>query len=141
MATDATHTEIAAGLRQLADLIEATPEIRVAYKDFSVWSMWEHEEMAALARAALHGGAKVEKVISDTMYNLAVKFGPITASALAMRHQMCERVAVGSREVTEMVPDPTVEVPDVPLVEQTRTEPIYEWQCTPLLAADAEVSA
>jgi hypothetical protein len=141
MRTEPTHTEIATGLRQLADLIEATPDIRVSYKTFSLWCVSDRETLAALARAALRHGAKVEKDIDDQWHNLVVKFGPIEAKALAFRSEVCERVLVGTREVTEMVPDPTVAVPDVPLVEQTRTEEIYEWECVPLLAADAEVSA
>ena len=130
-----TNAEVAAGLRQLADLIDATPGIRVAYTDLHVWSVDDREVMADLARAALGAGAMIEKNITDTMYNLDVKFGPITAGALAMRDRVCERVVVGTREVTEMVPDPAVE--PVPLVERTRTEEIVEWVCSPLLATAA----
>lgn len=137
MSNPSRSAEIAAGLRQLADLIEANPQIRVAYTNYHFWSLDSREEMAELARAALRHGAKVEKQVTDEMYNLDVKFGPITASALAMRDEMCERVVVGTREVTEMVPDPSLPAP--PMVEQTRTEEVYEWKCVPLMA-DAEAT-
>jgi hypothetical protein len=134
-----TNAEMAAGFRQLADLIEATPDIPVSYPALNVWCFWGAgavKDMAALTRAALRLGAKVDKNITDSQYNLSIRLGPITATSLASRNEVCERVVVGTRKITETVPDPAAA--PVPMVERTRTEDVVEWRCVPLLAGGGE---
>lgn len=127
----------AEGLRALADMIEHSPHIRVAYLDsFNVWCPDDAETMAEIARIGLRHGAKIEKEISGEMYNLAVAFGPVKALALAFRHQVCERVVVGTETVTKTVPDPE-KLAEVPLVDVTEDVETVEWQCRPLLASDS----
>ncbi|WP_031467128.1 hypothetical protein [Sciscionella sediminilitoris] len=122
-------------LRALADMVEAHPEIRVAYLDrtygLDIWCPRSAKELAAIARAALEHGAKVEKDIHGERFNLAVSWHDMRFKALGDRSDVCERVKVGEETVTEMVPDPSVQVP---MVEQTRTVDRYEWRCAPLLA-------
>lgn len=133
----------AAGLRQLADMIEAHPEIdayylrsKAVHNALTVWLPDDAEDLAAIARAALAHGAKVDKDIGDQLYTVVVSFGPIRARAMAMRDQVCERVVVGTEEVTETVKDPDA-LAKVPEIEVTEEREIIEWRCTPLLEATA----
>ncbi|MGW1682472.1 hypothetical protein [Saccharopolyspora sp. NPDC002376] len=136
---DTLAQQQAAGLRALADMIEANPEIPATYLDeffgINVWNPKSAEEMAAIARAALKHGAKVEKDIGETLYNLTISWGPFKAKALGNRGAVCERVVTGTETVTRKVPDPSVVVPMVEVTEEVET---FEWRCAPLLAADAE---
>ncbi len=50
---------------------------------------------------------------------------------VANREEVCERVVVGARQVTETIPDPSV---TVPTVEITKTVEDVEWRCTSILA-------
>jgi hypothetical protein len=128
--------EYAAALRALADIVEATPEVH-RYNDFFVWYGESREDLAALARAALAAGATVAKDVEADSYNLELRLGPLKLMALANRSAVCERVVLGTDEVTEMVPDPEYvapELPAAPLVQVTRTVDRVEWRCTPLLA-------
>lgn len=133
-------SERAAGLRALADLVEATPEVNANYLDGSssltVWYAHKPDVLPALARAGLTYGAKVDKKINDTeIFELHLSFGPIRAVALAQRTDVCERVIVGTETVTETVKDPEL-LAKVPEIEQTVEREIVEWRCEPLLAAD-----
>lgn len=136
------HTELAtnqaAGLRRLAELIEAHPELSANFRytlntaGISVHLTSEDKaaQLGTIARIALRHGATVTKDITDTWHNLVLDFDGIRAQVLAYRDQVCQRVVVGTREVVEEVPDP-----DAPTIQRTRTEDIVEWQCSPILAA------
>ncbi len=137
----------AAGLRQLADMIEQNPELATNFDytlNYSGISLHLRSndratEMANIARIARRYGAKTTKDIGDDMYNLVCDFGGVKAKVLAYRNEVCERVVTGTHEVTEEVPDP-VAVAALPKVKQTRVEEIVEWKCRPLLAADTETA-
>ncbi|MGW1680516.1 hypothetical protein [Saccharopolyspora sp. NPDC002376] len=137
--TETLAQQQAAGLRALADMIEAHPEIRATYlggiHGIHVWHPQSAEEMAAIARAALKHGAKVEKDIGVSLYNLSISWGPFKAMALGNRGAVCERVVTGTETVTRKVPDPSAVVPMIEVTEEVET---FEWRCAPLLAADAE---
>lgn len=132
--------EQAAGLRALADLIEANPDLSAcAHVDhLYVFHPRSAEEQAQIARAGLRHGALVVKDVWEKQHNIVLRWGLVGAAALAKRETVCERVQVGEETVTTTVPDPTVEVP---LVEVTETVPTYEWRCAPLLAAEGGVSS
>lgn len=129
------HIRQAEGLRALAAMIEAHPEIPASYLEshFCVWSPTSADELAAIARAAMRHGAKVEKDIGDRHYNLKITWGGICAKALASRGEVCERVVTGMETVTKTVPDPAA-LAAVPTVEVTEEVEISEWVCKPLLA-------
>lgn len=133
----------AAGLRRLADLIEANPELAGTssyLRSLNIWWAPNAEHLAALARAGLEHGATVEKVVRDSLYSLALRWGPVTAHALADRGNVCERVVVGVDEITRQVPDPDA-LAAVPLVEKVETVEKVEWRCPPLLAETATAGA
>jgi hypothetical protein len=136
--TEPTHAEIAAGFRLLADLIEATPNVAVAYPRVNVWcAAWDHdaarEQWREIARAAARMGLPVRKEYSDTVATLEVPLAGITARALANREYVCDRVKVGTELVEELVPDPDaplVTIPDPRVVKTVEVErDVFEWQC------------
>lgn len=131
--------DTAAGLRALADWIQANPEVVANFSRRLRISAYPRSsdvaaEFAQLGRLARKHGATVKKDVSEQMYNLALNFGAVTVQVLAYRQEVCERVVVGTREVTEEVPDPEA-LAAVPTTTVTRTEDVVEWQCKPLLAA------
>lgn len=133
--------EQAAGLRALADMIEANPEI-APYFDYTLTSAGINAHlpsesdkaaiMAQLSRIARRHKGTVTKNIDEKWHNLVIDFGGVTAKVLAYREEVCERVVTGVETVTKQVPDP-----NAPLVEVTEQVEQVEWVCRPLLAAEA----
>lgn len=138
---DSLATQQAAGLRKLADMIEDNPEV-AKFADLDrlyAFHVTNAADQATIARAALKHGAKVDKHISEQLHNVLLSWGAVSAYVLASRGDVCERVVVATREVTEEVPDPEA-LAAVPTVTVTRTEPVTEWRCKPILAADTETA-
>lgn len=127
---------MAEGLRGLAGMVEQNPDLAhlAKFSDLYAFFPQSAEEQAALARAALKAGAKVEKDITSTQHNLVLRWGPVGAFALAARGQVCERVVTGTRKVTRAVKDP-VALAAVPEIEVEETVEDVEWVCRPVLAA------
>lgn len=132
-----------AALRELADLAEAHAVVADVLADTILQGgIWGHasrgdgeppEVAAAVATVGLRAGWKVDKEISEKLYNLhMVSPGGCVVKLLAWRTEMCEQVVVGTREVTEEVPDPIL-LAAVPTVTVTRTEQVTRWQCKPVL--------
>lgn len=138
------HVQQAEGLRALADMIEANPDLPPASLGYLfVFHPHNPQEHAHLARAALRHGAKVDKDISGEMCNLVLRWGPVGAGALAYRQEVCERVQVGTETVTREVRDEdavAAALADIPVAEVTEEVPVYEWECRPLLAAGSDDS-
>ncbi|WP_028924226.1 hypothetical protein [Pseudonocardia acaciae] len=127
-----TNAEVADAFRRLADLVDDV-ELPAVCLYFCLWCPDTRAELAALARAALRRGARVDKEpAGEQVFRLVLRIGPLSVGALAARDAVCERVVVATREVTELVPDP--EAPAPPMVERTRTEELVEWVCPPILA-------
>lgn len=123
-------TGLADGLRQLADMIEANPDIQPVYlTDMHVWCPRNVDEIRAIIRAAKASGATVEKTYSDSQANVGIRFGALRAMALVSREQVCERVVVGQETV--QVPDPAFIPPTTPLIE--KTVDVTEWRCRPIM--------
>lgn len=107
------------------------------------------DDMARFVRAMLDRGAKITKDYgqgSEPWVTMAVTatFPEGTAYAdvgevvaIASRHEVCERVVIGEREVTESVPDPEA-MRGVPLVEVTRKVEDVEWVCHPIMGDAGE---
>lgn len=128
---------VADKLRNLADWLDAHPNVRVSHVQASSYdgevvaqdySPETAEDLAALARSV---GGKWEKVAPEgsTTFQLRQEVMPgYVISLVAWRSQVCTKVVTGTREVE--VPDPAA-----PLV--TVEEEIVEWRCEPLLAGGA----
>lgn len=135
--------EQAAGLRALADLIEANPDLakHAAYlRTLNIWHSDDAKIVEAIARAGLRHGAKVQKEYSDTIFQLRLSWGPVTAELLSYRDEVCERVVVGTETVTKTVKDPDA-LAAVPEIEVTEEVEKVEWICRPLLATEGGVSS
>lgn len=131
-----------AGLRQLADILDAHPEVPLPYQgsdpEYSRMSFHflsaenPRAEMAATRRAL---GVPMEKdgdrgEYFDLHGNLAGLYFTLTA----FRKDVCERVVVATREVEVEEADPEA-VAALPKVKRTVTIEDVEWRCSPILAA------
>jgi hypothetical protein len=146
MSATAAETQVA-GLRALADLIEANPEIAEHTRfTFDRLDAFAHGDdaaavLAAMARAGKAAGHRVTKDFDDSFGGVEIHLseevspfagGDVVLAFHAPREQVCERIVTGTREVTETVRDP-----DAPKITRTRVEDVVEWRCAPLLADEA----
>lgn len=135
----ATADAQAAGLRALADLIEANPALAATdsyIAGLSIWHTRDVATLAALARAGKAHGAEVRKAYGqqdDDQFALTLAWGAVRARALSYRSTVCERVVTGTEEVTREAPDPAA-LAAVPKVQVTETVETFEWRCTPIMA-------
>lgn len=124
------------GLRQLADWLEANPEIDLpwtgTYDSFSLGVWVSKEELATIARA-LPGKVEKDFTTLDTVVYVRAAFAGLKVEAYAGRNAVCERIVTG----TETVTVPAVEAKP----ERTEEREVIEWHCMPLLADDEQVSA
>ncbi len=134
MTTD--RAEYTAGLRALADLLDANPHLTLTsgshqYDPLLVmpYGPDQREECAAWVRAIPGTVTKTEG--APGYLRLSGQLRGLHIRVLADRDQVCTRVVTGSEEVTRLVPDPAVEVPMVEVAETVET---VIWECEPLLA-------
>lgn len=141
-AIDLKHAgDLIEGLRALADLFEANPELAEDFRYGDAFSKIHnpvsHSEdprasMAAWARAGKAAGVPVAKEYDGQWGSVTVTLtGAVKIFTYAKREQVCTRVVTGTETVTVKVPDPSVEIP---MVEVEHTREIVEWKCEPLLA-------
>lgn len=131
----ADRAEYTAGLRALADLLEANPHLRLPYYGSTVplpvivvSGDDQPRECADWARA-LPG--LVTKDASDDYFSLLGSLRGLRMSVTAYRDRVCTRTVTGTEDVTRRVPDPAVQVP---MVEITETVETVVWECEPILA-------
>lgn len=136
--------DIVEGLRALADLFEANPELAEDFRFSHAFSKIHNPvgndedpraSMAAWARAGKASGHPVTKDYDGKWGSVSVALSDaVKVWTYAEREQVCTRIVTGTETVTVTVPDPDVTVPTVE-IEQTRE--IVEWRCEPLLAEPA----
>lgn len=131
------HTAYAAGLRELADWIEAHPDIALPAKEIRVYSLNERDEAAAVLRAL----KPCRKEYSDNMFDIKRDFGAVTLDFVFYRDRVCKARVVGQKEIPEVrEPAKTIEIPEK--IIPAHTEDIIEWDCgEPLLEVPAEAEA
>ncbi len=132
---------LAAQIRRLADFVEDNPELvhhlSYTFNRMLVPGVRTRENVATFARAGVAARAKVSKHQGDNWAGVDIRFGPdLSLHVYVDREEICERVVTGTREVTEMVPDPE-HVAAAPLVEKTTVVEDVEWVCHPILADEA----
>jgi hypothetical protein len=134
--------EQAAGLRALADMIEANPRLeevfRYAFNQIDVFvgkASDPKTEMADLIRVGMSHGAKVDKRGSDVWMTAILRFGPVELHVNGHREEVCERIVTGVETVTKTVKDPEA-LAAVPEIEVTEEVEKVEWRCSPLMAAE-----
>lgn len=131
----------AAGLRHLADVIEAHPECPLP--SGSGLSFFLHGDDSATTAAALRrafGGGRWTKRPSHDETDLILQgmCAGLPINLWLNRNQVCERRVVGQREITETVP---VGEDTRPVETVTRTEDVVDWICSPILDATDETPA
>lgn len=135
-ATSAQAEQIAHGLRQVADFVEANPHLDQRFTFQRILVVADtRDEVAAYARAGLAAGAKVTKHQGDKWAGVDLHFGIVNLHVYADREEVCERIVVGTREVTEEVPDPEA-LAAVPKITKTTIVEDVEWRCGSLLAPE-----
>jgi hypothetical protein len=138
---DSLAAQQAAGLRALADMIERNPNLasHTKYTFVQIDTFADTQsEIRDFVRAGLAHGAEVTKdAKGDVWFTAKLAWGPVVLHVNARREQVCERVVLGTREVTEEVPDPEA-LAAVPKVTVTKTVEDVDWVCRPLLAADEQ---
>lgn len=142
------RTDYINGLRELADLLEQHDDLPLPSTGTSKynaidWHLFggdiaddleKQKDLARVIVRALPGQA--EKWETGELFRFHGRVGGLVWQVLVERDAVCERV-VTTREVTEMVPDPSV---SVPLIEITKTVEDVEWECGSLLADPAVMS-
>ncbi len=135
------RTEYTAGLRMLADLLDANPNLRLPgdgnsdYQPITVFVTNGEDQRANLAawvRALPGKKTKKEEGTGGAYLGLRALLRGLHFRVLADRDEVCERIVIGTREVTEDRPDPAL-LAEIPLITTTRTEEIVEWRCSSIL--------
>lgn len=133
--TDTTRSEFTRGLRVLADILDDNPGLPLPYDGHKSDLNWivssdpEHQRTTAALFARLVPGTIVKSPRGEAL-DLTGSIGGLKVCFIASRDAVCERVVVGTREVTvEAAPA----VPATP--EHTETIEDVEWVCGSLLAA------
>lgn len=130
------RAEYIAGLRALADLLERNPDLELPHTGMGgslcvVLHETQREQLAAWARAM--PGAKTKSASRDgSAFYLDGQVGRVKMTIIADRGEVCERIVIGTREVTEETPDPEA-VDALPKTTVTRVEEVVEWRCHSIL--------
>lgn len=128
-----------ASLRLIADWLAEHPEVKIPYHHMGdEVHIYIHRdaraEMATIARAM----GRAEKGVDGDRFELRRQFGTLTLIASARREDVCERVVIGTSEVTVEVPDPEA-LAALPKVQVTRVVEEVTWVCPPSLLAGTAV--
>ena len=120
------RTAMAQALRDIADHLEATPELEVPSVTMTIWCWGSLGPDHFATQAKALGGQRTKIADDEYYFDVERKFGPIGFRVRGMRDKVCERVKVGSETtvVQERAGEDTR-----PVVERTVTVDQYEWQC------------
>jgi hypothetical protein len=126
-----------AGLRELADWLDAHPEWTPLSGEY-LYS-WQHNaDLSTMARAARDMGTAEKEINENTgTFKLVKRFGPHAFTILADRAAVCERVVVGTHVETKLERVPVGEV----VYEEREVEHLVEdvrWICPPSLLAGTD---
>lgn len=118
-----TATEYAAGLRELADWVEAHPDIAPTEQEaIHVYHRHTREEAIAVLSAL----KPCKKEYKDTIFQLRRDFGPIILTYVFMRDSVCRKKVIGTKHVEEQYIPPTT-YPGTLI--KAHDEDIVEWDC------------
>ncbi|MEU4234145.1 hypothetical protein AB0F17_58565 [Nonomuraea sp. NPDC026600] len=133
-----SRAEYAKGLRALADILDAHPELPLPYDGTDTALDWIQVGDDARRHAAVFARVMpgtVAKSVSDAagQFYLTFKLHGLSLRVISTRAQMCERVVTGTREVVIEEPDPEA-LAALPKIKRTEVVEDVEWQCRPVLA-------
>ena len=132
-----------AGLRRIADALEADPLLPLPYDGTSSeFPVFTHSQDELVRWVRVLDGKRDKEVTDSPGYGFELRgvVGALRVLVYAPRDLVCTRRVVGTREVIEEVPDPDA-LAAVPTTTVTRTEEVIEWDCGPILAPREQVSA
>lgn len=150
---DYDRDEVIAGMRVLADLLERNPDMPLPHNgsigELHVHVMQSEPEqvkgsMRQIGRILRHATKRpVQKDTNDLFSQLQARLGGeqgLRVSVLARREQVCTRRVTGKRTVTRVQKDPAA-VDALPDTTVEDVEDVVEWDCSPLLDDEEEVSS
>jgi hypothetical protein len=110
--------EAAAGLRELADFVEANPEFAKAFPAQINVSSIDRNEFVRLARKL----GRAKKVDDGSFIVFRRSFGPVQVDVFALKAVTCNRVLIEEKVIPA---EPETVVPAKP----ERVERVYGWKC------------
>lgn len=122
------------GLRKLADLYEAHPEVPLPHNIGMYGDAIYCHSPAGFAAAVRMFGAG-SKSDGDSTLDFTPGF-PLPFKVYGFKSDICERVQIGE-EVVPAQPEQVVPEHVIPAVAE-HTKPIYKWNCKPFLGGGAE---
>ena len=124
--------KVVAGLREIADTLEANPDLRAPYIGSCVMRVTTVAEMREAARC--YGGT-FEKSTDDSSYNLKRHIAPNLSILIYAQHEdVCERIVLGKRTVGEVILPARAET-----IVPAHEEEIVKWHCPDVLSAGGRV--
>ncbi len=127
----AQKDQVIAGLRKIADVLEANPDLRPPYVGSCVMRVNTVSEMREAAKC--YGGTFTKRS-DDSSYNLTRIIAPNLNILIYADHQdVCTRIVLGTRKVPA-VTLPAREETTVPEHE----EEIVQWHCPELVMTGGE---
>ena len=130
------HIRYAAGLRELADWIEAHPTITLPSSIISCYTVNEREEASEILAAL----KPCKKYYNNEFFNINRDFGPITLNFIFYRNRVCVAKVVGKKIVPEVrEPAKVIEIPE--RITPEHEVDIIEWDCSEPLLGTTEAEA
>ena len=124
-----THAEYVAGLRAVADFIEAYPELGTPVEQqLNIFPRWPEKDVKENAAQAVHAFGKIKK---DSYNDDIILCGYVSGFQIRLwvpRDQICERIEL-ERKIVPAEPEKTFVIPARPEIEQV----VYGWKCAPIL--------
>jgi hypothetical protein len=138
------------GLRAVADFLEANENIPIPTEvDLPRWEKkpalkfyaWYEQgdrgdEQRAYLQKFSRGFGKVDKQFTEQFFHLKGEEDGFTIDAVADRDKVCKLVATGTRHV-DARPERVLPETVIP-AEEEHDEPVYTWECGPLLDGTEE---
>ena len=126
-----TRTNYTAGLRALADLLDANPDLPLPYTGRGSALNWIEYDKASAARFAHLIPGTVTKTARGDSIDLEGQIAGLKVCFIASREAVCERIITGTHEITTPA-RPALNLPAEP--EHTETVEDVQWVCSSLLA-------
>ena len=129
------RTDYIAGLRALADLLDENTLLPKPTTSMPLYVYVDTKDEILTYLAAMTGPVEKEYEDRDD-YGFSIRghiLGVKVEVTVRSRSTVCERIVLGTREVTEEIPDPEA-LAAVPTITVTKTVEDIRWECVPLLA-------
>jgi hypothetical protein len=111
--------KVVAGLRELADFVEANPEFAKAFPVTVHVPVTTRDEIVAFARKL----GRSKKVADNNYVIFRRSFGPVEVEVFALKTEAtCRRVELGEKTIPA---EPETVIPAKP----ERVEKVYGWEC------------